>query len=72
MEGGIWQRFALQAMSLGLKTAFMNQRVEVAMVRPDLTVLIGMPGCRPVFVMHFGLGAFMPFLRRRPLDPVLI
>ena len=70
--GRCCQRFALQATALGLKTAFMNQPVEVAKFRPDLAALIGMPGRRPDIVMRFGYGPAMPYSTRRPLDAVLV
>ena len=70
--GRCCQRFALQATALGLKTAFMNQPVEVAKFRPDLAELIGMPGRRPDIVMRFGYGPVMPYSARRSLDAVLV
>ena len=70
--GRACQRFALQATALGLKTAFMNQPVEVAKFRPDLAALVGMPGRRPDIVMRFGYGPLMPYSVRRPIDAVLI
>ena len=70
--GRCCQRFALQATALGLKTAFMNQPVEVAKFRSDLATLIGMPGRRPDIVMRFGYGSLMPYSARRPLDAVLV
>jgi len=70
--GRACQRFALQATALGLKTAFMNQPVEVAKFRPDLAALVGMPGRRPDIVMRFGYGPLTPYSARRPLAAVLI
>ena len=70
--GRACQRFALQATALGLKTAFMNQPVEVAKFRPDLAALVGMPGRRPYIVMRFGNGPLTPYWARRPLAAVLI
>ncbi len=65
------QRFALQATALGLKTAFMNQPIEVAKFRPELAALVGLPGRRPDIVMRFGYGPLMPYALRRPLHAVL-
>jgi nitroreductase len=70
--GRACQRFALQATALGIRTAFINQPVEVAAVRPDLARLIGMPGRRPDIVMRFGYGPAMPFSARRPAREVII
>ena len=72
MVGRACQRFALQATALGLKTAFMNQPIEVAKFRPDLAALVGMPGRRPDIVMRIGYGPLMPYSARRPLDAVII
>jgi Nitroreductase family len=70
--GRACQRFALQATALGLKHAFLNQPVEVAALRPDLSALLGMPGRRPDLVMRFGRGAAMPYSARRPVDVVMV
>lgn len=65
------QRFALQASVLGLKTAFVNQPVEVSKFRPDLAALVGILGRRPDIVMRFGYGPAMPFSARRPISAVI-
>jgi hypothetical protein len=70
--GRACQRFALQATALGLKTAFLNQPVEVPGLRPELAALIGLPGRRPDIVMRFGRGAALPFSARRPVDAVIV
>lgn len=69
--GRACQRFALQATALGLKTAFINQPVEVVSLRPELAALVGMKGRRPDIMMRFGYGAALPFSARRPVDAVL-
>ena len=69
--GRACQRFALQATALGLKSAFINQPVEVAALRPDLAALIGMPGRRPDLVMRFGYGSALPYSPRRPVADVM-
>ena len=65
LAGRAGQRFALQATALGLKTAFINQPVEVAPLRPELSSLLGMPGRRPDLVLRFGYGPTLPFSPRR-------
>jgi hypothetical protein len=72
LVGRACQRFALQATALGLKTAFVNQPVEVAAVRPELAALVGMGGRRPDIVMRFGHGPDMPFSARRPVESLLV
>lgn len=66
------QRFALQAIALGLKCAFVNQPVEVPGLRADLAARVGLPGRRPDIVMRFGRGAAMPYSARRPVEAVMI
>ena len=65
--GRACQRFALQATTLGIQCAFINQAVEVPSVRPELAALIGMTGRRPDIVMRFGRGPMLPFSLRRPI-----
>ncbi|MGX5736363.1 Acg family FMN-binding oxidoreductase [Bosea thiooxidans] len=69
--GRACQRFALAAASLGLRTSFLNQPVEVASLRPQLASLVGASGKRPDLVMRFGYGPELPFAPRRPIDSVL-
>jgi nitroreductase len=72
LAGRACQRFALQATALGLKHAFINQPVEVASLRPELAILVGLPGRRPDLVMRFGYGAALPFSMRRPAESVIL
>jgi nitroreductase len=65
LSGRACQRFALQVTALGLKTAFINQPVEVAPLRPELAALLGLPGRRPDLVLRFGYGPTLPFSPRR-------
>jgi len=69
--GRACQRFALTATGLGLKTAFMNQPVEVAGLRADLATLVGADGQRPDLMMRFGTGPDLPFSPRRPVAEIL-
>jgi Nitroreductase family len=71
LVGRACQRFALQATSLGLKHAFINQPVEVPSLRPELAALVGMTGRRPDIVMRFGYGPLLPYSARRPVAAVL-
>jgi nitroreductase len=71
LAGRASQRFALQATALGLKHAFVNQPVEVARFRLELSALIGLPGRRPDLVMRFGYAPALPYSARRPVEAVL-
>jgi hypothetical protein len=70
--GRACQRFALRATALGLKTAHINQPVEVPGLRADLAALVGLPGRRPDIVMRFGRADLMPFSARRPVNAVML
>ena len=70
--GRACQRFSLQATALGLKTAYINQPVEVSALRADLAALVGLPGRRPDIVMRFGRAPAMPMSARRPVEAVMV
>jgi hypothetical protein len=70
--GRAYQRFALQAAALGIRTAFLNQPVEVATLRPQFARHLNIGDHRPDLVLRFGRGAKMPKSLRRPVDAVLI
>lgn len=69
--GLAFQRFALQAAALGIRTAHLNQPVEVPAVREELAVWLGAPGQRPDLVIRFGRGPVLPMSLRREVAEVL-
>lgn len=70
--GQACQRFALTATNLGIKVAFVNQPVEVAHFRHELSGLVGDDARRrPDIVLRFGYGPTLPFSLRRPVESVL-
>ena len=66
------ERFLLQAAALDVRTAFINQPVEVKTVRTQFASMIGLGDQRPDLVVRFGHGPLLPASLRRPLDAVLI
>ena len=70
--GRACERFALQATALGVRTAHLNQPVEVAALRPDFARLVGAAGQRPDLVLRFGRGPTLPPSLRRPLQAVWV
>jgi hypothetical protein len=70
--GSCFQRFALQATVMGVRTAHLNQPVELAALRPAFGGFLGITGGRPDLVIRFGRGPAMPRSLRRPLDAVLL
>jgi hypothetical protein len=70
--GRAYERFALQATALGVRTAHLNQPVEVAALRPQFANLLGIAGQRPDLVIRFGRGPTLPPSLRRPVQSVLV
>ena len=69
--GRCFERFALQATALGIRTAMINQPVEVASVRGSFAGALGIAGGRPDLVVRFGYGPEMPRSLRRPVEAVI-
>ncbi|NBD95368.1 MAG: Tat pathway signal protein [Gammaproteobacteria bacterium] len=70
--GRCYQRLALQATALGLKTAFINQPVEVPELRPEFARFLDLGDRRPDLVVRIGRGPDMPKSLRRPVDDVIV
>lgn len=71
LAGRAYQRFALQATTLGVKHAFINQPVEVPATRAAFADAVGFPGRRVDLVVRFGYAPDLPFSLRRPVSAVL-
>lgn len=69
--GRCFERFALQAAALDIRTAHLNQPVEVPALRPQLAALLGIGTRRPDLVVRFGRGPRLPPSLRRPVAAVL-
>ncbi len=69
--GRAYQRFALQAASLDIRTAFINQPIEVQSLRTRFDALVGLDGERAQLAVRFGHGPLAPFSLRRPIDDVI-
>ncbi|MBY0504041.1 MAG: hypothetical protein K2X03_09025 [Bryobacteraceae bacterium] len=69
--GRAFERFALQATALGIRTAHLNQPVEVATLRPEFGRALGITQGRPDLVVRFGRGPELPRSLRRPIQEVL-
>jgi hypothetical protein len=65
------ERLAREATALGLKTAFMNQPVEVAGVRREFAAFLGIGPRRPDLLLRIGRGPSMPRSLRRPVEQVV-
>lgn len=69
--GRAYERFALQATAMGVRSAHVNMPVEVAALRPQFAAAIGLGGVRPDLVVRFGRGPTLPLSLRRPVRAVL-
>ncbi|WP_135449161.1 Acg family FMN-binding oxidoreductase [Tabrizicola caldifontis] len=69
--GRSFQRFALEATALGIRTAHVNQPVEVSQVRAEFARWLGNPEVRPDLVVRFGRAPALPMSLRRPVSAVL-
>jgi len=70
--GRCYERFALQCTVLGIRTAMINQPVEVSAMRPQFAAHLGLGGKRPDLVVRFGRGPGMPRSLRRPVSAVIV
>jgi hypothetical protein len=70
--GRAYERFALAATALGVRTAFVNQPVEVRAVRTQFAQWLGLGSQRPDLVVRFGRGPQMPYSLRRPVSDVIV
>ena len=70
--GRSFQRFALQATTLDIRTAHINQPVEVPAVRAQFADWLGLLGRRPDLVVRFGRGPVLPMSLRRQPSQVIV
>lgn len=70
--GRCYERLALQAAALELRTAFINQPVEVPTLRSQFATFLGIGNRRPDLVVQIGRGPEMPRSLRRPVEQVLV
>jgi hypothetical protein len=69
--GRAYERFALRADLLDIRSAFVNQPVEVPELRSRLGSRLGIEG-HAQLIVRFGRGARAPYSLRRPVDEVLV
>jgi len=70
--GRSYERLALQAAALELRSAFINQPVEVPALRSQFASFLGIGNQRPDLVVRVGRGPEMPRSLRRPVEQVLV
>ncbi len=69
--GRVYQRMALQMTSMGIKSALLNQPIEVASLRAEFGQAAGLGRAWPQLLMRFGRAADLPRSPRRPVEDVL-
>ena len=69
--GRSYERFVLAATALGIRTAMINQPVEIAAIRPQFAADLGLGALRPDLVVRFGYGPEMPRSLRRAVQAVI-
>jgi len=69
--GRVHERLALTATALGIKSAFMNQPVEVQELRSQLQSHLKLGSAYPQLLMRFGYSQAMPRSLRRPIQDVM-
>jgi hypothetical protein len=70
--GQVYERLALNLTALNIKSAFMNQPVEVADIRGQFQSAMGLGTSRPQLLLRYGYADSMPRALRRPVEQVLL
>lgn len=70
--GQVYERLALQMTALEIKSALLNQPIEVAGLRAQFQQAMGLGTAQPQMLLRFGYADAMPRSLRRPVDQVLV
>ena len=70
--GRSFERFALQATARGIRTAHVNQPIEVEDIRAGFANWLGQSDARPDLVIRFGYAPALPMSIRRPVEDVMV
>ena len=70
--GQVYERMALTLTSLNIKSAFLNQPIEVAALRGQFQHAIGLGTTLPQLLVRFGYADALPRSVRRPVEQVII
>jgi hypothetical protein len=70
--GRACQRLALRATALDLRSAFINQPLEVTALRPQLESWLGLNGMHALLMIRLGRAPLAPYSLRRPLEQVIV
>ncbi len=70
--GQVYERLALTMTSLNIKSAFLNQPIEVADVRGQFQSALGLGAALPQLLVRFGYAEAMTRSLRRPVEQVIM
>jgi hypothetical protein len=70
--GQVYERMALTMTALNIKSAFLNQPIEVASVRGQFQSAMGLGAALPQLLVRFGYADAMPRSLRRAVEQVLV
>jgi len=70
--GQVYERMALTMTSLNIRSAFLNQSIEVPDIRGQFQTAIGLGHALPQLLLRFGYAEPMPRSLRRPVAEVLL
>ncbi|MFN8445007.1 MAG: twin-arginine translocation signal domain-containing protein [Caldilineaceae bacterium] len=70
--GQVYERLALTLTSLNIRSAFLNQPIEVAELRSQFQSALGLGSSLPQLLVRFGYAAPMPHSLRRPVEQVIL
>lgn len=70
--GQVYERLALKMTSLNIKSAFLNQPIEVTELRSQFQSAMGMGEALPQVLVRFGYADLMPRSLRRPVNQIMM
>jgi hypothetical protein len=70
--GRVYERLALNLTALKIKSAFLNQSIEVADLRSEFQSYLNIGTAQPQLLMRFGYADPMPHSLRRPVEQMLV
>ena len=69
--GQVYERLALTMTSMGIRSAFLNQPIEVTGLRPQFQNAVGLGTSLPQLLVRYGYANPMPRSLRRPVEAVI-
>jgi hypothetical protein len=70
--GQVFERISLLLTSLDLKSALLNQPIEIPELRGEFQTAMGLGSNLPQLIMRYGVADSLPYSLRRPVEEVLI